>query len=65
MKYDEGRWKRVAATGAVLAVSAAASVYLIRTLRDRQAERERERSPRRGPSAGRPLGVIRGGAGEG
>jgi hypothetical protein len=65
MNYQEGRWKRMAATGAVLAVSAAASVYLIRTLRDRQAQRERESSTGRAPTAGRPLGVIRGGAGEG
>ncbi|HYH78512.1 MAG TPA: hypothetical protein VEX86_01905 [Longimicrobium sp.] len=54
-------WRRIAAAGAVLAAGAAASVYVVRALR----ERAREAPGRRGPSAGRPLTVIRGGAGEG
>ena len=66
MNYSDTGWKRLAATGAVLAVSAAASVYFVRAMRDRQRERELTHGgSRRGPTAGRPLTVIRGGAGEG
>jgi hypothetical protein len=65
MNYDPPPgWKRLAATGAVLAVSAAASLYLARAMRDRRAEREREAGVRRGPTAGRPLHAVRGAAGE-
>ena len=66
MNYSDTGWKRLAATGAVLAISAAASVYLVRAMRDRQRERELAADGgRRGPTAGRPLTVVRGGAGEG
>lgn len=65
MNYDPPTgWKRMAAYGAVLAVGAAASVYLARAMRDRREAREREAGVRRGPTAGRPLRAVRGGAGE-
>ena len=54
-------WKRLAAAGAVVALGAAASLYVARALRDRR----RQTGTGRAPTAGRPLTVIRGGAGEG
>jgi hypothetical protein len=61
MKGHTGRVGRVAAAaGAVLAAGGAA-LYVMRALR----RRARETSTHRGPTAGRPLRVIRGGAGEG
>jgi len=65
MNYTDTGWKRLAATGAVLAISAAASVYVVRAMRDHQRQRELTDGGRRGPTAGRPLTLIRGGAGEG
>lgn len=55
-------WTWVAAAGAVLALGAAASVYVVRALRQR--EREGGTDGRIGPAAGRPLRAIRGGAAE-
>ena len=49
-----------AALGAVMAAGAAA-LYVARALR----RRARETSTHRGPTAGRPLRLVRGGAGEG
>ncbi|HEX8245971.1 MAG TPA: hypothetical protein VF541_20825 [Longimicrobium sp.] len=61
MSAATGRIRRLfAAAGAVLA-TAAAVLYVARTLR----ERARGTATHRGPSAGRPLRVVRGGAGEG
>jgi len=60
MKGRTGRVGRMAAAaGAVLAAGAAA-LYVVRALR----RRARETSTHRGPTAGRPLRVVRGGAGE-
>ena len=61
MSAPRPAWTKVAAAGAVLALGAAASVYVVRALR----QRERETGTRPGPTAGRPLKMIRGGAGEG
>jgi hypothetical protein len=61
MNDRAGRVGRLAAAaGAVLAAGAAA-LYVVRALR----RRTRETPAHRGPTAGRPLRVIRGGAGEG
>ena len=61
MSHPAGRVKRLfAAAGAVLA-AAAAVLYVARALR----ERARGAGTHRVPSAGRPLRVVRGGAGEG
>lgn len=61
MSAPRPAWFTVAAAGAVLALGAAASVYVVRALR----QRDRQTGTRTGPTAGRPLQVIRGGAGEG
>ncbi|HEU4558550.1 MAG TPA: hypothetical protein VFS20_11905 [Longimicrobium sp.] len=61
MRAPPPGWPRVAAAGAVVALGAAASLYVIRALK----ERERQTGTGRAPTAGRPLTVIRGGAGEG
>jgi hypothetical protein len=61
MKQPVDGWKRIAAGAAALAVGAAASLYVLRALR----RRARSTSVRRGPTAGRPLTLVRGGAGEG
>jgi hypothetical protein len=61
MNYAGPSWGRIVAAGALLAVGAAATLYVARALR----ERSREAPARRGPSAGRPLTLLRGGAGEG
>ncbi|HET7229052.1 MAG TPA: hypothetical protein VFJ16_03585 [Longimicrobium sp.] len=58
-------WKQVAAAGAVLALGAAASVYVARVLRRRGNGGRSGDGARRGPTAGRPLTLVRGGAGEG
>jgi hypothetical protein len=52
---------RLAAAGAVVALGAAASLYVVRALR----ERGRQTGTGRAPQAGRPLTLVRGGAGEG
>lgn len=54
-------WMRLAAAGAVVALGAAASLYVVRALRERQ----RQTGTGGGPTAGRPLTLVRGGAGEG
>lgn len=61
MNYTGPTWGRIAAAGALLAVGVAASLYVARALR----ERGDETPGRCGPSAGRPLTLVRGGAGEG
>ena len=61
MRASAPGWTRLAAAGAVVALGAAASLYVLRALRDRQ----RQVGTGRAPTAGRPLTVIRGGAGEG
>ena len=61
MKAPAPGWKRLAAAGAVVALGAAASLYVVRALR----ERGRQTGTGRGPTAGRPLTLVRGGAGEG
>ncbi|HSU16695.1 hypothetical protein [Longimicrobium sp.] len=65
MSQRTGRVGRIAAAaGAVLAAGAAA-LYVVRALRRRASEAPMVASTHRGPTAGRPLRVIRGGAGEG
>jgi hypothetical protein len=61
MSAPRPAWITVAAAGAALALGAAASVYVVRALR----QRERQTGNQFGPTAGRPLKAIRGGAGEG
>lgn len=61
MRYTGPDWTRIAAAGALLAVGVAASLYVVRALRGRGDELP----ARRLPTAGRPLTLLRGGAGEG
>jgi hypothetical protein len=61
MNQLAARVKRVAAAVGALLAAGAAVAYVVRALR----ERARGTGTHRGPSAGRPLRALRGGAGEG
>lgn len=61
MSASAGRVKRLFAAAGAAVAAAAALLYVVRALR----ERARGAGTHRAPDAGRPLRVVRGGAGEG
>ena len=61
MSPRTGRARRLAAAAGAVLAAAAAALYVARVLR----ERARGTGTHRAPDAGRPLRVVRGGAGEG
>jgi hypothetical protein len=65
MNARAGRVGRIAAAAGALLAAGAAALYVARALRRRAGDPAAVTSTHRGPTAGRPLRLIRGGAGEG